>query len=142
MAKFKDITTRHFAGKSPIERDTFNIMGSVLGGVAEIIHEISHEMSHSFRGSYSSFLTTYAQLETLLVLTSSYYQVTEKELDSISLRFKIADQCKKANMIKEGTEMLSAIFSVLLRVLNRSGAIFPKSRKAMSFKNFVEEEIK
>ncbi|MCM8786858.1 MAG: hypothetical protein NC935_02260 [Candidatus Omnitrophica bacterium] len=119
----------------------FNLQMHFLSSFALLDDVITTNLAKSFNGSISGFRTALGRIGVVKSkIEGVKLTVDKRDLEVVELNLTIAKKLGDYN-IEEATQYLFNAYEILLSILRRNNLIFPKSKRSLSFKSFVDEEI-
>ena len=122
--------------------EKYNIQGQLIQNIGESLFEIERKISRAYEERPSGFLDSLSSLRTFLdKILGMNLEVPGKDKDKILIYLQIAQRLFEMNRILDGCNYLSKAYQKIWNIIKVNGMVFPKARKATSFKEWAEQQL-
>jgi len=122
--------------------EKYNIQGQLIQNIGESLFEIERKISRAYEERPSGFLDALSSLRTFLdKILGMNLEVPGKDKDKILIYLQIAQKLFEMNRILDGCNYLSKAYQKIWNIIKVNGMVFPKARKATSFKEWAEQQL-
>lgn len=122
--------------------EKYNIQGQLIQNIGESLFEIERKISRAYEERPSGFLDSLSSLRTFLdKILGMNLEVPGKDKDKILIYLQIAQRLFEMNRILDGCNYLSKSYQKIWNIIKVNGMVFPKARKATSFKEWAEQQL-
>ncbi|HKL23985.1 MAG TPA: hypothetical protein VJ912_01485 [Candidatus Nanoarchaeia archaeon] len=122
--------------------EKYNIQGQLIQNIGESLFEIERKISRAYEERPSGFLDSLSSLRTFLdKILGMNLEVPGKDKDKILIYLQIAQKLFEMNRILDGCNYLSKAYQKIWNIIKVNGMVFPKARKATSFKEWAEQQL-
>lgn len=122
--------------------EKYNIQGQLIQNIGESLFNLEYKIGKAYEERPSAFLDALSSLRTFLdKILGMGLDIPEKEDEKILVYLQIAQKLFELNRILDGCNYLSKAYQKIWNIIKINGMVFPKARKATSFKEWAEQQL-